>query len=41
MGLMPSRFKGESYPLVVIDCLFAGKPVLASNIGEVKKQFIS
>lgn len=38
MGLMPSRFKGESYPLVVIDCLFAGKPVLASNIGEVKKQ---
>lgn len=37
MGLITSRFKGESYPLVIIDCLFAGKPVLASNIGEIKK----
>jgi glycosyltransferase involved in cell wall biosynthesis len=37
MGFLPSRFKGESFPLVVIDCIFAGKPVLASNVGEIKK----
>ncbi|MEI8175075.1 MAG: glycosyltransferase [bacterium] len=37
MGILPSRFKGESFPLTIIDCLFAGKPVLASNIGEIEK----
>lgn len=38
MGFLPSKFKGESYPLVIIDCLFAGRPVLASNLGEIKYQ---
>ena len=38
MGFLPSRFKGESYPLVVIDSLFSGKPVIASNIGEIHYQ---
>ena len=37
MGFLPSRFQGESAPLVVIDCLFAGKPVLASDIGEIRE----
>ncbi|WP_411879199.1 glycosyltransferase [Polaromonas sp. YR568] len=37
MGFLPSRFRGESYPLVVIDCLHSGRPVLASNIGEVSE----
>jgi glycosyltransferase involved in cell wall biosynthesis len=36
LGFLPSRFKGESYPLVLIDCLLSGKPLLASNIGEIK-----
>lgn len=36
MGFLPSRFKGESFPLVVIDCICAGRPVLASNVGEIK-----
>lgn len=36
MGLLPSRFKGESAPLVLIDSLMAGKPVLASDIGEIR-----
>jgi glycosyltransferase involved in cell wall biosynthesis len=36
LGFLPSRFKGESAPLVLIDCLLAGKPVLASNIGEIQ-----
>ncbi|RME57701.1 glycosyltransferase, partial [Candidatus Parcubacteria bacterium] len=35
MGFIPSRFKGESFPLVLIDCFHAGKPVLASSIGEI------
>ena len=35
MGYLPSRFRSESYPLTVIDCLFAGRPMLASNIGEI------
>lgn len=38
MGFLPSRFKGESFPLVVIDCLLAGRPVIGSNIGEIKYQ---
>ena len=36
MGFLPSRFKGESAPLVLIDCLLSGKPVLASDIGEIR-----
>ncbi len=35
VGLLASRFKGESAPLVLIDCLLAGKPLLASDIGEI------
>lgn len=34
-GLLPSYFSGESFPLVIIECLFAGKPVIASNVGEI------
>jgi glycosyltransferase involved in cell wall biosynthesis len=37
MGFIPSRFMGESFPLVLIDCLMTGKPVLASNIGEINQ----
>lgn len=35
LGFLPSRFGGESYPLVIIDCLHAGRPVLASRLGEI------
>lgn len=34
--LLASRYKGESFPLVVIDALFCGKPVIASDIGEIR-----
>ena len=37
VGFLLSRFKGESFPLVIIDCLFSGRPVLASSIGEIPK----
>lgn len=36
LGFLPSRFEGESFPLVIIDSLYANKPVLASNIGEIE-----
>jgi len=36
IGFLPSRFRGESFPLVLIDCLLAGKPILASDIGEIR-----
>lgn len=35
MGFLPSRFRGESFPLVAIDCLNAGRPFLASSVGEI------
>lgn len=35
LGFLPTRFRGESAPLVLIDCLLSGKPVLASDIGEI------
>jgi glycosyltransferase involved in cell wall biosynthesis len=35
MGFLPSCFKGESFPLVLIDCLQSGKPLIASDVGEV------
>ena len=41
MGLLPSRFKGESAPLVLIDCLFADRPMLASDIGEIRTMLSS
>jgi glycosyltransferase involved in cell wall biosynthesis len=34
-GFLPTRFKGESAPLVLIDCLLSGRPMLASSVGEI------
>lgn len=38
MGFLPTRFQGESYPLVVIESLQCGKPMLATDIAEVRTQ---
>jgi glycosyltransferase involved in cell wall biosynthesis len=35
MGFLPSKFHGESFPLVIIDSLQSNRPVLASNVGEI------
>ncbi len=37
-GLVPTYFRGESYPLVIIECLMAGIPVIATDIAEAKNQ---
>ncbi|SEN90114.1 Glycosyltransferase involved in cell wall bisynthesis [Nitrosospira multiformis] len=37
LGFLPSRFTGESFPLVLIECLHSNRPMLASNVGEIKK----
>ena len=36
IGLLPSYFKGESFPLVLIESLMSGTPVIASDIGEIR-----
>lgn len=40
IGFLPSRFPGESYPLVVADSLICGKPVLATDIAEIHNQLM-
>lgn len=37
MAFLPTRFPGESCPLVLIDSLFAGTPILASDLGEITR----
>jgi glycosyltransferase involved in cell wall biosynthesis len=34
-GFLPSKFRGESFPLVIIECLQAGRPFLASALGDI------
>lgn len=36
MGIMLSKFKSESFPLTIVDCLFAGRPYIASDIGDIR-----
>lgn len=36
MGVMLTTFKSESFPLTIVDCLFAGKPYIASDVGDIR-----
>lgn len=36
LGVLPSWFQGESQPLTLLECLAAGRPFLASDIGEIR-----
>jgi glycosyltransferase involved in cell wall biosynthesis len=36
MGIMLSTFRSESFPLTIVDCLFAGKPYIATDVGDIK-----
>ncbi len=35
-GLLPSTFSGESMPLVLIECMAQGRPVIATDVGEIR-----
>ena len=35
IGFLPTRFKGESTPLVLIECLLSGRPMIATALGEI------
>ena len=37
VGLLPSRYVGESLPTVIVEYLMCGVPVIASDIGEIGK----
>jgi len=37
LGILPSRFSGESYPLVALECLAAGRPFAATAVGEIPR----
>jgi len=37
VGILPTTFEGESFPLSIIECLMAGRPVIASDVGEVRE----
>jgi len=36
MGIMLTKFKSESFPLTIVDSLFAGKPYIASDVGDIR-----
>ncbi|MEM9255500.1 MAG: glycosyltransferase [Pseudomonadota bacterium] len=40
-GFLPSKFRGESFPLVLIECLQSGRPFLASKLGEMGRMLDS
>ncbi|MCX2977551.1 glycosyltransferase [Candidatus Marimicrobium litorale] len=35
MGFLPSKFRGESFPMVVIECLQSGRPFMSSTLGDI------
>lgn len=41
MGIMLTKFKSESFPLTIVDCLFAGKPYIASDVGDIANMLAS
>lgn len=41
VGLLPSYFKSESLPTVIVEYLFLQKPVIATNIAEIKSMLIN
>ncbi len=37
MGIFPSRFEGETFPLFLLECFKAGLPVATTDIGEIPR----
>lgn len=36
LGIMLTRFPSESFPLTIVEALFAGKPFLTTDVGEIR-----
>jgi glycosyltransferase involved in cell wall biosynthesis len=36
MGFLPSRYRAETFPLTIVEALFASRPVIASDVGDVR-----
>ena len=36
LGLLASKYRSECRPLTIIECLMAGRPVVASDVGEIR-----
>ena len=41
VGLLPSYFTSESLPTTVIEYMALGKPVIATNVGEIKNMILA
>lgn len=41
VGLLPSYFKSESLPTVIVEYLFIGKPIIATDIAEIKSMIVN
>jgi glycosyltransferase involved in cell wall biosynthesis len=39
-ALLPTRFKGESFPLALIQAMQIGLPIISTDIGEIPKMII-
>lgn len=37
LGMLPTTFAGESFPLSVIECFMAGRPMMVTDVGEVRQ----
>ena len=37
MGIFPSTYSGETFPLFILECFQAGLPVLSTDIGEIPR----
>ncbi|WP_296706057.1 glycoside hydrolase family 99-like domain-containing protein [Rhodoblastus sp.] len=37
MGIFPTRFEGETFPLFLLECFEAGLPVATTDIGEIPR----
>ena len=35
LGVFPSTFRGETFPMFMLECFQAGKPVVSTDIGEI------
>ncbi len=36
MGIMLTKFRSESFPLTIVDCMFADRPYIATAVGEIR-----